>query len=414
MKNSFQPYTIRHISLDVPNWEHEWNIQAPAYFVFWWSGIPLGEWYRDTNESAVPVREQVTQIIAPAVQFYAGAHESAGTWKDEFLSGRTTSLQTIFHPYLPVAEGVLPVSIIICTRDRPVYIQKCLSSLTVLTPRAEEIIVVDNASHDDATRMAVEHFPGVRYVRENRGGLDVARNAGVRAARTSLVAFVDDDVVVHPAWLAQLHAAFSQPGVSAVTGLVLPAALITEAQWIFEKFWGFGRGFTDKFYGPEYFAQTLRDGPPVWNIGAGANMAFRRNVFEKWGYFDERLDAGAAGCNGDSEQWFRILAGGGTVRYCPRAVVQHEHRADIKGLKKQIQAYMRGFTAACLIQQSAVPQAGYKKHLLTVLPKYYVKLLRSGFPRYHHRHSTLLQEVKGVAAGWLYYFQHRHKRPGHE
>ena len=58
----------------------------------------------------------------------------------------------------------------------------------------------------------------------------------------------------------------------------------------------------------------------MWKVGAGANMAFRRNVFDLVGLFDERLGAGAAGCSEDSEIWYRILANQLQIRYEPRAV----------------------------------------------------------------------------------------------
>jgi GT2 family glycosyltransferase len=87
-------------------------------------------------------------------------------------------------------------------------------------------------------------------------------------------------------------------------------------------------------------------------------MAFRKTVFEKAGLFDERLDAGAAGCNGDSEMWFRILACGGQIVYDPLPVVYHRHRTDMKQFKRQIFNYMRGFTAAALIQHKQKPKEG--------------------------------------------------------
>ena len=112
----------------------------------------------------------------------------------------------------------------------------------------DQVVVVDNASCDDGRTRAVALAAGVDYVREDRPGLDIARNRGVRAATGDIVAFTDDDVRLHPRWLERLTAAFDADRIMAVTGLVLPAELETPAQIHFEKYWGFGRGYRpDRF-----------------------------------------------------------------------------------------------------------------------------------------------------------------------
>src|SRR5690606_24220581 len=149
----------------------------------------------------------------------------------------------------------------------------------------------------------------------------------------------DDDVEVHPQWTRRLRRGFADPGVKAVTGLVLPAELETPSQVQFEKYWSFHRGYIPRLYDAAFFERHRRWGVPAWEVGAGANMAFRRQVFEKVGLFDERLDAGAAGCSGDSEMWYRVLAEGHMCRYEPTAVVYHYHRREDEALKKQLRAY---------------------------------------------------------------------------
>src|SRR5206468_1223465 len=131
------------------------------------------------------------------------------------------------------------------------------------------ILVVDNGSQGDETRQAAT-AAGVDYVREDRLGLDIARNTGAIRATGDIIAYTDDDVELHPRWLERLVGAFDQEHVWAVTGLVLPAELETEAQYIFEREWGFGRGFARKDHGPAFYETTRRRGCPVWEIGAGA------------------------------------------------------------------------------------------------------------------------------------------------
>jgi hypothetical protein len=215
-------------------------------------------------------------------------------------------LLAIGHELQRQVGPAVSASVVICTRDRPDQLAACLASLPQQSYRPHEIIVVDNASSDQRTHH-VALAAGVIYVREDRPGLDIARNTGVLRATGDIVAFTDDDVLLHPKWLERLVAAFDRPQVAAVTGLVLPAEIATEAQRHFETYWGFGKGYRERDFDSSSFRSHRRDTFPAWEVGAGASMAFRRDVFERIGLFDERLDVGQAGCSGDSEYWYRPL-----------------------------------------------------------------------------------------------------------
>ena len=135
----------------------------------------------------------------------------------------------------------LVVSVVICTRDRPGELARCLASLPAQTPVPDQVVVVDNASSDGRTHEVVVKAEAI-YVREERSGLDFARNAGVRAASGHILVYTDDDVRLHPRWLERMVNAFNDDRIMAVTGMVLPAELETEAQMFFEERWPFGRG----------------------------------------------------------------------------------------------------------------------------------------------------------------------------
>jgi GT2 family glycosyltransferase len=302
-------------------------------------------------------------------------------------------------------------SVVICTRDRPEELRRCLESLPRQTLRPSEVIVVDNASRDGRTR-EVALAAGVIYMREDRPGLDIARNTGARRARSSIVAYTDDDVLLHATWLERLVAAFDAPQIGAVTGLVLPAELATEAQRHFETHWGFGRGYLRKDFDAALFRSQCDAVFHAWEIGAGASMAFRREVFERVGFFDERLDVGQAGCSGDSEFWYRVLAGGMTCRYEPRAVALHFHRRTLDGLAQQIHHYMRGHAAALLVQHERTGIAANCRQAFVGMPRWYASRLwrrlrgaRTPADRF------LRQEVLGYVSGLWFYLRHRHEKP---
>ncbi|WOI54046.1 glycosyltransferase family 2 protein [Parvularcula sp. LCG005] len=293
------------------------------------------------------------------------------------------------------------VSVVICTRDRPDELARCLASLPQQTLVPDEIIVVDNASVTDETRQ-VAQAAGVRYVREDRPGLDIARNTGAKSATGDFVAYTDDDVILTPNWLRRLTGAMDTDDIWGTTGLVLPAELVTPAQLHFERQWGFGRGFSKIDFGPEFVQRHDRFGIPAWDVGAGASMAFRRAIFDKIGFFDERLDVGAAGCSGDSEMWHRILHAGGTCRYTPTSVAFHYHRRAEEGLRKQLRAYMSGHVAALLVQNERSGRRANLRRLYLSLPIHYLReTLRKR--REDEPSRYLKEQVLGCIDGWKFY-----------
>ena len=279
--------------------------------------------------------------------------------------------EVVGRPPAP-AVGASSVAVVVCTRDRPEQLRDCLRSLAALSTPPDELVVVDNGSDGGRTRQVAEQF-SARWVPEPRPGLSRARDAGIAATTSDVIAFTDDDVLVHPDWLRRLMSGFTAPEVMAVTGLVLPASLDTEAEQAFEEDHGFGQGFRVREFGQEWLLRQRRRAPHVWQVGAGANAAFRRGAFDRVGGFDPRLGAGASGCSEDSEMWHRLLAGGWRCRYEPWAVVHHRHRAELPALQSQARAYLRGHVAALAVQFARTRQVGEPRRALATLPRHFAR-----------------------------------------
>lgn len=424
MKNA--AWAIRHVDLS--------GVVAPLevadgrgyYLVFWYDELPLGDCYVRAEElpmSSATLLNLASSIAVDAVgtRLFGASFSSAmppGSISDATAptlnAVEIAQLSRPLEASLAQAEEVgkeqrrETISIVICTRDRPEYLEQCLLSLRTLDEKAAEIIVVDNAPTTDQTRKLASGCPGVRYVHEPRPGLDVARNRAVRESTGSIVAFVDDDVRIHPCWLRRIRNSFLDSRVQAVTGLVLPQLLETESQILFETEWTFNRGFSRKVFGSAFFASTRDRGVPVWDIGAGANMAFRRSAFARFGYFDERLDVGAAGCSGDSEYWFRILAEGGVCVYEPGAVVFHAHRPTMEGLEHQLFNYIRGHVAALLIQHQKYRCRGDIRRLLITLPHHYARMFgRRLLGKADSQSTNLIVQCRGYLSGIAFFLRHR-------
>jgi GT2 family glycosyltransferase len=232
------------------------------------------------------------------------------------------------------------VTVAICTRDNPQNLANCLKHLLSVRSAAPEavveILVVDNAPSDGQTRDLVAAILGIDYVMEPKPGLDFARNRAIQAATGEIVTFVDDDVIVDQHWLKALYRTLIEhPDAAAVTGLVLPAELNTEAQILFEKRGGFEKKLTTTRYG-----RTL-PGHPFYpclggKFGTGCNMAFRRQVLLELGGFDEALDTGPAlPGGGDTDMFYRVVRAGYPLIYEPQFLVFHTHRRELWQLRRQ-------------------------------------------------------------------------------
>ena len=418
----YPPYQVTHVHLDQSG--NQPTLAVPGqghYLIFWWRTVALGHAVIKPGQLLTEADYSVAmhQAIEPALlHYYAAQPLYANTNWQAWSHMRDPSslarcLAAVLTPWLlPAAPRQVPISVVICTRQRAADLQHCLESLMRLSCQPQEIIVVDNAPQDSSTERVVAAFPGITYCVEPKPGLSHARNTGVGKVTTTIVAFTDDDVQVHPDWACQVWATFQNPQVFAMTGLVLVSELQTEAQQIFEASWSFNRGYRDVYYDQQYMKQGARPAPPVGDIGAGANSAFRTAAFDEVGLFDLRLGAGASGCSEDSEMWFRILLRGHTIHYNPRAVVYHAHRQELAALKKQLYSYMRGHVAAVLIQQRQWPQAGYWRYVYWHIPRYYARLIKAGLPFFRFRFRTLGVELKGLAAGLTFYYRHRNQPSG--
>ena len=270
-------------------------------------------------------RRVVGRLFMSVQQGRLSAHEIADAIKRTASLGTLRSWleEAISYDGRVVANPVrLTASVVICTRDRPDDVRKALLAVSRLAHQGHEVIVVDNAPSSAATQRVVEEFPAVRYVCEPRRGLNAARNRAAREATGHILAFTDDDAVVEPEWLDGLLANFADSRVMCATGLTLPIELETEAQELFEEHCSFCRGFRRRIFDGQC------DNPfAVGPVGAGANMAIRRELLTLVGQFDERLDAGTpARSGGDHEMFARILCAGYRIAYDPAAVSWHRHR----------------------------------------------------------------------------------------
>jgi glycosyltransferase involved in cell wall biosynthesis len=223
-------------------------------------------------------------------------------------------------------------TVVICTRDRPKLLDRCIAALLRVDYPGFEILVVDNAPTRDETKEIAGRW-GVRRVVEPVPGLSRARNRGARACSTEIVAFIDDDAVVEPDWLTALAREFSDPLVMAATGIVIPLKVETEAEKLCAWADGCGpqqRRVVDRRT-PQWFELASFGG-----LGDGMNMAFRRRAFDLWPGFHERLGRGAVVCGDEEHHAFLSMIGlGYRVAHTPQAVVRHPFPSTMRELRSR-------------------------------------------------------------------------------
>ena len=203
------------------------------------------------------------------------------------------------------------VSVVVPTRDRPGLLVGCLEALRASARDGDEIVVVDSASSVGEVG-ALALAAGARYVRCDRPGASRARNAGWRAAKNAIVAFIDDDVRTSPDWAYAVAATFAaHPDIDFVTGRIgLMAGDERVARPVAIK----------QDVDPKTFDRDARSD----RIGHGANLVVRRRALDAVGGFDERLGPGTPLHAAEDHDLFDRLLGAGFVgRYEPKVDAVH-------------------------------------------------------------------------------------------
>jgi GT2 family glycosyltransferase len=225
------------------------------------------------------------------------------------------------------------ISVILATRNRPASLRRCLESLghCRLPPgwRAE-VIVVDNQC-DKAIESLVDALKAdapieYRYFSEERPGKGFAVNRGTAAARGSILAFTDDDVVVDPAWLCEVIQGFDHdPLVALIAGRVIAADPRSEQPVAVTR-------------GAE--ARCLNDSLTLQGHVLGCNLAIRRSVLQRVKGRDTRLGPGRGLSCEDIDFTYRVLRSGYRGIFLPGPTIYHE-----PGERDRRREYLRGWGA---------------------------------------------------------------------
>ncbi len=209
------------------------------------------------------------------------------------------------------------VSIVIVSRGRPNLLRLCLTGVMRLHYAKYEIVVVaDRAGVDmarslpEADHLKIAHCP--------EANISVARNLGIGLAAGDIVAFVDDDAVPEPGWLAHLVRPFVDPSVGAAGGFVRGRNGIS-FQWRARSVDCAGWSHAMKVDSEQ---PSLPVAPPGHAVKTeGTNMAVRRDVVSALGGFDPAFQFYLD----ETDLNMRLAAAGYRTAIVPLAQVHHAY-----------------------------------------------------------------------------------------
>jgi mycofactocin system glycosyltransferase len=233
------------------------------------------------------------------------------------------------------------VTVVIPVRDRTSELSRLLTALAETAPECKRVVVVDDGSSEPAACRDVARCAGATVIRRDRSaGPSAARNAGLAAADTDLVVFLDSDVVPEPGWLAPLLTQLADPAVALAAPRIVGLSR--------------GGGGLERYEQLRSSLDLGRDPGPVLPrtriaYVPSAALLVRRDLVRKT-LFDEQLHVAE-----DVDLVLRLHSVGWRMRYEPRARVAHEHRVGPVGWARRKAFYGTGAAPLALRHPGSVP-----------------------------------------------------------
>ena len=232
---------------------------------------------------------------------------------------------------MPTLTG-MELTVCLCTHNRPRYVADCLDGLALQTvPRKRfQTLIVDSgstiAAHAELQILATR-YPHTTLIRLDQPGVSLARNAGAQAAKTRFIAYIDDDAIPDPIWVAAIQNALDEPGAqpAVIGGRILPKWEAPLPLWWPASLRGVLSIIEHEGQG-EYRTPDL----PAKLEPYAANMIVDVQALLKAGGFGGNLGRHGTTLLSDEEvqlAW-RLQDLGHSVRYDSRIVVHHQIQAS--------------------------------------------------------------------------------------
>lgn len=263
------------------------------------------------------------------------------------------------------------LSVVVCTYNRADYLIKALKHLKDQKGIARsdyEVIIVNNNSTDQTDAYCQRFLNENRhldwtYVIETRQGHTFSRNRGIDESRGEIIAFIDDDAYVSDTYCAAIIVFLDEhPEVPALGGKIIPVYEGEPPKWM------------TRFLLP--LVSALDMGQQVKKFSGskfpiGANMVYRKKVFEKYGKFDTDLGRRGQGLEGGDEKELilRLKKNREDIYYVPQVML--EHIIPEKRLKMD---YIKGLARGVAKSEKKRIKKGDSKELLIKIVSESIKI----------------------------------------
>jgi GT2 family glycosyltransferase len=233
-----------------------------------------------------------------------------------------------------IAEGE-PFAVVIPTRNRPAQLHRLLDALSQQTLTDYDVVVVDQSDAvDPSLKERVEGSDRLHLVHDEGRGASHARNVGWRTVGADWIAYLDDDCIPEPDWVAALAGEIgSDPSAELIMGDVaaheapagdyLPVAVFPVDR---------PRVVRGRFSRP-------------WRVAYSVAMAIRRSALDRLGGWDERFGPGSPDypASDDMDLNYRLLRSGGSAYLTPRLRAFHDQWRTSDDLLELYQGYSRAW-----------------------------------------------------------------------
>jgi glycosyltransferase involved in cell wall biosynthesis len=263
----------------------------------------------------------------------------------------------------------MKISVILCTYNRAESLRKTLESFasaTVDRTIVWDLILIDNNSMDQTREVCdqyKEKIP-IKYCFERAQGQSAARNRGIKEAQGALLAFTDDDVDIDPNWIKALCVGAEQhPEADFFGGPVFPQWEVPPPAWL-------ARHSAGLLCGPAVHYERKAEGLELKageGFFVGANMMFRRNIFDAGFRFREDLGLkGSEAIRMEDNVFIKdLLTAGYRGIYIPDAIIFHRNPKE-----RMTERYMLKWHIGCGRGFVRVETDRVKHPLVFGIPRY--------------------------------------------
>jgi glycosyltransferase involved in cell wall biosynthesis len=302
------------------------------------------------------------------------------------------------------------VSVVVCTHSLDNFgnLKESIDSLLNQTYDPMEIVIVVDGNEDlyDTIERAYGTKGGIKVIPiEVNIGISGARNIGVKEAEGDVIAFIDDDAIADKEWVASLVDIYKRGDAISVGGKIMPIWLGGEPRYFPEEL-GWLVGITHKGFAEDKVIEVRNS--------FGPNMSFKREVFDRIGYFNEKLGFGKSGTSyiqGEEPDFalrMKREMGKGVI-YNPEALVYHRiPPSKTRPIVLLRRSFYQGYTKALLKRfnpspESLTTEGSYLSNVLfKFIPRRLKKIFSFNFVAEVKALSLLIASVLSVGIGFIY------------